>query len=49
MLVLRTAVVMVAALSMVFQTVTVISYAISLMIAVLILLKSVQVCKNSDA
>ena len=50
MLVLRTAVILkvtVAALSMVFQTVTVISYAISLMIAVLILLKSVHVSKSS--
>ena len=50
MLVLRTAVIlilMVAAVSMVFQAATVISYAISLMIAVLILLKSVQVSKSS--
>ena len=50
MLVLRTAVILiltVAALSMVFQTVTVIRYAISLMIAVLILLKSVHVSKSS--
>ena len=50
MLVLRTAVILiltVAALSMVFQAVTVIRYAISLMIAVLILLKSVHVSKSS--
>ena len=51
MLVLRTAVILiltVAAVSMVFQAVTVIRYAICLMIAVLILLKSVHVSKSSD-
>ena len=51
MLVLRTAVILiltVAALSMVFQAVSVIRCAICLMIVVLILLKSVHVSKSSD-
>ena len=52
MLVLRTAVIPIVklaalfSLSMVFQAVTVIRHAISLMIAVLILLKSVHVSKR---
>ena len=49
MLVLRTAVILiltVAALSMVFQAVSVIRCAICLMIVVLILLKSVHVSKS---
>ena len=52
MLVLRTAVILMVKLAalfslVVFQAVTVIRYAISLMIVVLILLKSVHVSKNT--